>query len=145
MQVQIARLRLKTRVLTVLVVLSNVLGNFSLSWGLRRMGGLMGFSPLAYFEALFNPWVALGVTLLIFWLLSHMTLLSWADLSYVLPVTSVGYALAAVVGRVFLHEQVSWTRWAGVLFIMMGVWLVARTAPSSAHAPAQAKAHGAGR
>src|SRR5579862_7706771 len=105
MQAQIARLQLKTRVFTALVVFSNVLGNFSLSWGLRRVGVLLGFSPLAYIEALFNPWVALGVSLLILWLLSHMTLLSWADLSYVLPVTSVGYVLAAVVGRVFLHEQ----------------------------------------
>ena len=29
-----------------------------------------------------------------------MALLSWADLSYVLPVTSVGYVLAALVGAV---------------------------------------------
>jgi drug/metabolite transporter (DMT)-like permease len=84
---------------------------------------------------LFNPWVALGVTLLILWLLSHMALLSWADLSYVLPVTSVGYVLAAVVGRVFLHEQISWVRWAGILFIMLGVWMVARTAPRSTPQP----------
>ncbi|HZT30417.1 MAG TPA: hypothetical protein VFA33_11065 [Bryobacteraceae bacterium] len=122
---------MKTRAFTALVVLSNVLGNFSLTWGLRRVGGLLGFSPIAYVEAMFNPWVALGVSLLILWLLSHMALLSWADLSYVLPVTSMGYALAAVVGRVFLHEQISWTRWAGILFIMLGVWLVARTAPRS--------------
>ena len=132
MQAQVSRLDVKTRLFTGVVVLSNVLGNFSLSWGLRRVGGLLRLSPLAYIEALFNPWVALGVSLLILWLLSHMTLLSWADLSYVLPVTSIGYAMAAVVGRVFLHEQVSWTRWTGVLFIMLGVWLVARTTPRSA-------------
>ena len=56
---------------------------------------------------LFNPWVALGVLLLILWLISQMTLLSWADLSYVLPVTSVGYVLVALVGRFFLHEQIT--------------------------------------
>lgn len=128
---QTARLQLKTRMFTALVVLSNVLGNFSLTWGLRRVGGALGISPLAYIEVLFNPWVALGVSLLILWLLSHMALLSWADLSYVLPVTSMGYVLAAVVGRVFLHEQISWTRWAGILFIMLGVWLVSKTAPRS--------------
>ena len=53
-------------------------------------------TPLAYIAALFRPWVALGVLLLILWLLSRMTLLSWADLSYVLPVTSVGYVAAQV-------------------------------------------------
>jgi len=67
--------------------------------------------------------------LLIVWLLSHMALLSWADLSYVLPVTSVAYVLVALVGRFVLHEHVSLTRWAGIALIMIGVMLVGRTAP----------------
>ena len=50
----------------------------------------------------------------IVWLLSHMALLSWADLSYVLPVTSIAYVLVALVGRFLLHEQVSPARWVGV-------------------------------
>lgn len=112
-----------------MVVLSSVFGNFSLTWGLRREGQLLSFSPLPYIEAMFNPWVALGVSLLIVWLLSHMALLSWADLSYVLPVTSTGYVLAALMGRFFLHEAISNWRWAGIVLIVLGVALVARTAP----------------
>src|SRR4051812_22568970 len=124
-----ARLRQKTRNFTALVILSNLFGNFSLSWGLRQVGRLISLSPWAYVEALFNPWVALGVSLLIIWLLSHMALLSWADLSYVLPVTSIGYVLSALAGRFFLHEDISNWRWAGILLIVLGVTLVARTAP----------------
>ena len=56
--------------------------------------------PLDYITVLFRPWVALGVLLLILWLLSRMALLSWADLSYVLPVTSIGYVLVALAGKV---------------------------------------------
>ena len=122
-------LQLKTRILTTVVVLSNVLGNSLLSRGMRSVGALLSLNPRPYVEALFNPWVAVGVSLLIVWLLSHMALLSWADLSYVLPVTSVAYALAAVVGRLFLHEQVSLVRWAGITLIMLGVMLVGRTSP----------------
>ena len=55
----------------------------------------------------------LGTTLLILWLLSRMTLLGWADLSYVLPVTSIGYVLSAVLGKVFFGEQITWQRWLG--------------------------------
>lgn len=121
-------LRLKTRVFTLIVVLSNVLGNFSLAWGMRRIGRLLSLSPWAYIQALFDPWVAAGVALLIVWLISHMTLLSWADLSYVLPVTSVGYVLSAVAGGVFLGEQITTGRWAGILLIVAGVALVGRTA-----------------
>lgn len=128
MQTEPAHLLLKTRIFTVLVVLSNVLGNLALSLGLRRVGRLVSLSPVAYIQALFDPWVAAGVVLLIVWMLSHMTLLSWADLSYVLPVTSVGYVLAAVAGRLFLAEQITVARWAGIALIVAGVSLVGRTA-----------------
>src|ERR1051325_7588794 len=105
---------LKTRIFTALVVLSNVLGNFSLTWGMRQVGRVLSLSPWPYIAALINPWVAVGVTLLVLWLNSQMTLVSWADLSYVLPVTSVGYVLVALVGRFFLHEEISLGRWLGV-------------------------------
>ncbi len=117
----------KTRVFTGLVILTNVLGDSSLRVGLRQVGSLVAKPPLAYLAALFNPWVATGVGLLILWMLSHMLLLSWADLSYVLPVTSIGYALVALSGKVFLHEDVSLARWAGILLIVSGVVLVGRT------------------
>ena len=40
------------------------------------------------------------MSLLILWMLSRMTLLSWADLTYVLPVTALGYVLTVLMGRV---------------------------------------------
>ena len=117
----------KTVVLTLVLIFANVAGNFSLSWGMRRTGPGVFVSPLGYITALFDPWVALGVCLLLVWMLSQMALLSWADLSYVLPVTSIGYVLVALVGRVLLHEQISPARWAGVTLIMAGVAFVGRT------------------
>ena len=122
---------LKTRVMTVIVVLTQVFGDYFLSRGLRQVGSLVGQPPVAYILAFLNPWVALGVTLLILWLFFHMVLLSWADLSYVLPVTSIGYVLVALTGRFFLDETVSWMRWSGVAMIVGGVILVGRTPPSS--------------
>jgi uncharacterized membrane protein len=56
-----------------------------------------------------------------------MTLLSWADLSFVVPVTAVGYALAAVAGHFLLGENVSLPRWAGALLIAAGTALVGTT------------------
>jgi drug/metabolite transporter (DMT)-like permease len=122
-------LQLKTRIFTTIVVVTNVLGNSFLSRGMQSVGELLSLSPLPYIRALFNPWVAVGVSLLIVWLLSHMALLSWADLSYVLPMTSIAYVLVALVGRFLLHEHVSPARWVGVTLIMAGVALVGHTAP----------------
>jgi drug/metabolite transporter (DMT)-like permease len=121
-----ARLRAKTWLGTAVVVTSNVFGNFFLK---RGMNGEMN-SPLDYLAALFRPYVALGVVLLIVFLLSRMALFSWADLSYVVPVTSVGYILTALVAKALLHEQIGGKRWLGILLIVAGASLVSwKTAP----------------
>jgi len=89
----------------------------------RGMPASLG-TPLEYIGALFQPWVALGVVLLIVWQLSRMALLSWADLSYVVPVTAVGYVVVALLGRIFLDERITMARWVGIVLIVAGVALV---------------------
>ena len=116
----------KTRIFTAIVIASNALGNFALA---RGMHGRVTNSVLDYLAAIFAPWVMLGISLLILWLLSRMALLSWADLSYVLPVTSLGYVASAVLGRFFLNEQITPERWAGTLLIVAGTILVGIGAP----------------
>src|SRR5205814_9322533 len=64
--------------------------------------------------------------LLIVWQISRMALLSWADLSYVLPMTSMGYVVVALIGKVLLHEEITTGRWAGIVLIVAGVALVDR-------------------
>ncbi len=120
----------RTRLFTAIVVLSNVAGNSMLTHGMQKIGD-PGNSPQALIGALFHPWVAAGVALLILWTLSHMALLSWADLSYVMPVTAIGYVLAAVSGRFILGEAISVSRWAGIVLITAGVMLVGRTHPTT--------------
>jgi drug/metabolite transporter (DMT)-like permease len=122
-----ARLRFKTWTCAILVVFANVFGNFFLKLGMPAELS----TPLDYITVLFRPTVALGVALLIVWMLSRMALLSWADLSYVLPVTSIGYVLVAIVGHVLLNEQITGRRWSGIFLIMAGVALVSGGAPQT--------------
>jgi drug/metabolite transporter (DMT)-like permease len=139
-----ARLRLKSWICALVVIFSNVSGNFFLKSGMPAQLE----APLDYITVLFRPAVALGVVLLILWMVSRMALLSWADLSYVLPVTSVGYVLVALAGRVLLHEQITARRWTGIGLIMTGVALVSGgTAPQtfSRHSKANPGAAGAAR
>jgi drug/metabolite transporter (DMT)-like permease len=132
-----SRLRIKRWICAAVVVLSNVFGNFFMKRGMPAELP----APLDYITALFRPWVALGVALLILWMLSRMALLSWADLSYVLPVTSIGYVLVALAGKLLLHEEISGRRWAGIALIMIGVALVGGGAPQTS----KPKGAGAGR
>jgi drug/metabolite transporter (DMT)-like permease len=118
---------LKTRELTIAVVVFQVIGNVALSRGVHPMGSLVSLSPWPYLRALVNPWVVGGVLILAFWMLSNLTLLSRADLSYVLPVTSVSYILIAILGHFLLHERVQLVRWVGTVMITLGVAIVGGT------------------
>jgi len=112
---------MKTRVFALIVILTNTLGNFALAYGMR---GQTTSTALDYIRVIFTPWVMAGIALLIVWLLSRMTLMSWADLSYVLPVTALGYVGNAIMGRFFLNEAVTQSRWAGTLLIVAGTIMV---------------------
>ena len=105
------RSRWKTRLFLALVIVSQPLGNLALTVGMKQHPVLN--TPWDYMAAIFSPYVALGIALLIVWLLSRMALLSWADLSYVLPLTAVGYIVSALMGRFFLNEQISAVALAG--------------------------------
>jgi uncharacterized membrane protein len=124
-------LPLKTRILTMIVILSNVLGNLALSLGMKAETSVASPTAMLYVRAFFSPMVLLGVSLLIVWLLSRMALMSWADLSYVLPITSIGYVISAVMGKYVLSEQISGKRWMGTLLIVAGTLVVSFTKPKT--------------
>ena len=101
------------------------------------------------FAAIFNPWIAGGILLLIGFFASYLTALSWADLTYVLPATSLGYIVTALLSKFWLHEQLSLWRWLGIVFITAGVGFVTRGPALTEHAelvdPIKAELQEAGR
>jgi drug/metabolite transporter (DMT)-like permease len=106
-------------------------GNLSLAWGMKHFPQTMSANPLPFLQAMLNPFVAAGILALILALLTRMALLSLADLSFVLPVTAVGYVLAAFLGKIFLHELVTPQRWLGTILIFAGASLVGSTPRST--------------
>jgi len=122
--------RTRVYLLTAFVVAANVVGNFALSWGMKHPAGWAPTS-IEPINALLSPWVLLGIVLLAVWTLSRVTLLSWADLSFVLPVTSIGYVLNAVIGFAVLGEHISWLRWIGTAFILSGTIITSATPPKA--------------
>jgi drug/metabolite transporter (DMT)-like permease len=117
----------KTLALVLVVVILNAVGNLSLAWGMKHLASAVLFNPLSYIKAMSEPFVALGIILLILWLLTRMALLSWADLSFVLPLTGLGYILAAIFGNWFLNEKVTPIHWLGTILVFVGTGLVGMT------------------
>lgn len=125
----------KTHILVLLVIVTNVLGNVSLSHGMHQVGRIVSASPLDYLRAFANPWTILGICVLVVWMLSDLALLSRADLSFVLPVTASAYVLVAMGGHFILHDHISWARWTGIALITLGVILAEETPDRTTKGP----------
>src|ERR1700687_1262043 len=91
---------------------------------MKQVGNISLQQPAHLLLSITTPWVATGIVLLLGFFASYMTALSWADLTYVLPASSLGYVLLAFIARVALHEQVSLTRWLGIALVSSGVGFV---------------------
>jgi len=86
-----------------------------------------------------NPIIWLGIFFLLGFMICYMTVLSWADYSYVMPAGAFGYALLTFLAVIFLHESVSPRRWVGVILICIGVMLVGQTKPRTTEVAAPQK------
>jgi drug/metabolite transporter (DMT)-like permease len=121
-------------------MLAQSIGNVMVSKGMKSVSQADGLFP-AVLQAAQQPWVIGGTLLLLVFFALYAAALSWADLSFVLPVTAFGYVLNAAFASFFLDEPISLTRWAGTLLICVGVVLVART-PATTPSPALEGAQG---
>lgn len=114
----------KYLVLAGITVFSTV-GDSLLARGMKEVGGISLHNISGLLLSIFNPWVAIGILLLLAFFASYLSALSWADLTYVLPATSMGYVLVALVALFAFHEEISPTRWLGIALIAAGVGFVA--------------------
>ena len=107
------------------VTLFSAVGDTFLSRGMKEVGAISLSHISHIILAISNPWVAIGIAFLISFFACYATALSWADLTYVLPATSIGYVILALIAKYSLHENISTTRWLGIALISMGVGVVA--------------------
>jgi drug/metabolite transporter (DMT)-like permease len=118
-----------------LVAVCAPLGDTCLSRGMTSLPPITLAHPISLVSAVFTPWIAAGIALLICFFSSYLTALSWADLTYVLPATAFGNVIVALLSKYWLHETISWQRWAGIILITVGVGFVAH-GPSRTERPA---------
>jgi len=135
------RLRLKTLLMILIMVICANSGDLMLKHGMTQIGAV----PLttaglqhAFLLTITNETIWLAIVFLIGFTVSYMLLMSWADYSYVMPAGAFGYALLTFLAVIFLHEQVTPRRWVGVALICIGVLLVGQTKPRTTEVVAQA-------
>lgn len=129
------RLSFRQYLILAFVSVSVPLGDTFLSRGMTKLPAISLAHPLTLIGAVFTPWVALGIALLIGYFASYLTALSWADLTFIMPATALGNVFVALLAHFWLREPVSWMRWTGVVLITLGVAFVAH-GPANTTPPA---------
>ena len=121
--------------LLFLEVFLGALGNTLFDKGMKQVGAL-GFASgsQVWAEALRTftsgaMWI--GILCMLLFIVCHMLVLSWADYSFVMPFSAISYGLVPLFAFLWLGEKVLTARWVGIGFIMVGVFLVSRTSPST--------------
>jgi drug/metabolite transporter (DMT)-like permease len=128
---------MKTILLVTVGSLAAAVGEALLSRGMKEVGdlGRLAWPQVWRMGRMFaNPRVLLGILFLASFFFMYSAVLSWADLSYAMPGTALGYVFGTIIASTCLGERVSGWRWAGVAVIILGVLLVwkderVRTAP----------------
>ena len=103
-------------------------GELCVSRAMKEIGEVHDFRPAAIIKvlgrALRAKWMWIGIGLMTLGFFSLLAILSLENVSFVVPVTALGYVAGALGGRFFLGERVNWRRWAGVFLVCVGVTLV---------------------
>jgi uncharacterized membrane protein len=126
------RLRLKTLLMILIMVICANAGDILLKRGMTEIGAVpftVAGLEHAFFATIASKTIWLAIFFLLGFTVSYMLLMSWADYSYVMPAGAFGYALLTLLAVVYLHESVSPRRWLGVFLICIGVLLVSQTKP----------------
>ncbi len=108
------------------IVVFGTIGDVLLKRGMQAVGSIPLSDWPRIITSVFNPWVALGILFLLAFFGAYLHALSWADLTYVLPAASVSYILLALLSKYFLGENVTLTRWLGIVLVSFACGFVTR-------------------
>jgi len=120
-----------TLILLLVAVLVQAAGNAFISLGMKEIGAAnLGMADwwILLRMGMTSAWLWAGVVCLLGFVALFAIVLSWADLSFAMPIVSIEVVMNVAVAAAFLGEEVSLARWCGVGLVAAGVALVAGSA-----------------
>src|SRR5580692_9810001 len=118
------------KLLTILLIglIFEAIGVVCLNRGLKQVGEVQKISVPEVLRVIkagvTNHNILLGVLFEAVFFGTLLVLMSKGTVSFIWPLTSLGFVLTTIAARFILHEEVSLLRWGGVLLIMMGAGLI---------------------
>ena len=115
-----------------LILISMTLGSFGqvyLKMGLRNIGtlDLKDLMTEKLISIITDKNVILGIALYGVATLLWFVVLSKAELSYAYPLIALSYVVTAILAKFYFNETISIIRWAGILAIIFGAFLITRS------------------
>ncbi|HOB98471.1 MAG TPA: DMT family transporter [Verrucomicrobiota bacterium] len=121
----------KLLIILLIGLVFEAIGVVLLSQGLKQIGPLNRVTAPEVVRIVkrgaANARILLGVFFEALFFASLLVLMSRSDVSFVWPLTSLGFVLTTLAAHLILKEHVSVMRWCGVCLIMLGAGLITWT------------------
>ncbi|MGA9772611.1 MAG: EamA family transporter [Blastocatellia bacterium] len=117
-----------TALMIAMVVMGSSIGDVFITKGMKEVGEISTLRPgalvLIVKRTITNKFFLAGVFFLAISYFSFLVALALADLSLVVPATSIGFVIKTIGAKFFLKERITAVRWAGILLVCIGVALI---------------------
>jgi uncharacterized membrane protein len=119
---------IKTWLALIVLVLADSLGIVFLARGMKQVGKVDTLKPKELWQILSrvlgNPLLRWGVFSMAVSFFMFIALLSWADLSFVIPATAISEPVNMLGTKFVLKEKVTKVRWISTVLICIGLILI---------------------
>jgi drug/metabolite transporter (DMT)-like permease len=117
-----------TAAMIAIVVLGGSAGDVFITKGMKQIGEISTMRPgelvRVALRVLSNPNFLIGVFFMACSFFAFLAVLSWADLSFVLPATSLSFVITTIGAKFVLKEEITRLRLAGTALVCLGVALI---------------------
>jgi drug/metabolite transporter (DMT)-like permease len=119
---------MREAVLFFFIVVAGTAGELSVSRAMKGVGEVHDFRPTSILRFVLQsfrlPWMWVGIALMSLAFFSLLAILSFRQVSFVVPVSALSYAAGALGAKAFLGERISRNRWIGIAIVCLGVTIV---------------------
>jgi len=119
---------MREAVLFFFIVVAGTAGELSVSRAMKGVGEVHDFRPTSILRFVLQSfrlqWMWVGIALMSLAFFSLLAILSFRQVSFVVPVSAVSYAAGAFGAKLFLGERISRNRWIGIAIVCLGVTIV---------------------
>jgi len=119
---------MRETVLFFLIVVAGTAGELSVSRAMKSVGEVHDFRPKSILRFVLQSfrlrWMWVGIALMTLAFFSLLAILSFRQVSFVVPISALSYVAGAFGAKLFLRERISRNRWIGIAIVCLGVTIV---------------------